>query len=141
VIEGFGVELNNIEFAAFMIGVAGFALGGGNAGTFTVKTKFSRYVGRDVFVAVEAKPALALFGKSFVATFASLLKFLVCLGNVARADELFEKAFCISICLSAKLCRYEHRKHHDDGCSNRLGCFRHARAYPISNGAPQRHEM
>lgn len=41
VIEGFGIKLNNIEFAAFMIGVAGFALGGGNAWTFAVKTAFS----------------------------------------------------------------------------------------------------
>jgi hypothetical protein len=58
-IESFGIKLDDIEFAALVIGVAGFAFGGGNARTFAMKTKLCRDVCSNFLVALQAKAALA----------------------------------------------------------------------------------
>lgn len=89
-IERLSIELNNIKFAAFVVGVAGLTLGLGNIGTFAVKAELSGNVGCDILVAVETKAALAFFGKCFVAALAGFFEFDVGVGDVAGADKFFK---------------------------------------------------
>lgn len=53
VIKRFGVKLNDIGFAALVVGVAGFAFRCCDAGALAVKAMFAGNVGRDVLVAFE----------------------------------------------------------------------------------------
>lgn len=76
-----------------------------------------------------------------MATFASLLEFDVGVGDLAGTNQFFKQAFGLRVRLNAELRSYRHRKHHDDGRDKRHESFRHARAYPINNGAPQRREL
>ena len=61
VIERFGVKLNDIGFAALVVGMTGLAFRSCNAWALTVKTELTGDVGGDVLVAIKTETALAGF--------------------------------------------------------------------------------
>ena len=89
-IERLTIELNDIKFAALVVGMASLTLGLCNVRTFAMEAEFSGNVGSNLLVAVETKPTLAFFGKRFVAALAGFFEFDVGVGDVAGADKFFE---------------------------------------------------
>ena len=57
-----------------------------------METCLSRNIPRDLLMAFEAKAPLLLFREGLVAVFTFLFKLAVRLNDVARRDQLFEKA-------------------------------------------------
>ncbi len=60
VIEGLGIEKNDVGFAALMIGVTSFAFRGRHFRVLAVEPSPSRNIFSDLLMAFEAKPALFL---------------------------------------------------------------------------------
>ena len=110
-IECFGIKLNDIKFAAFVIRVTGFAFGRCNTRPFTVEAELTGNVSRNVLVTLKTKPPLAFFGKRLVAAFAGFFEFDVRVRYVAWTDQFFKQAFRASSHRTARQPGQQHKDH------------------------------
>lgn len=90
VIEGLRIELDDIGFSAIVVGMTVLAFGKSHIRPLAVETGLVRQIFRDVLMAIETEPSLALFGEGLVTTLTSFFKFGVPLDDLAGHHQFFK---------------------------------------------------
>src|SRR5215813_2624236 len=94
VVEGFAIELNDVEGAALVVGMTGFALALERFGLAAVVVALGLAIRRDRLVTGQAEPRLRFLGKRLMTAFAGPLEVGMPTNQRPRHDQLFEDALC-----------------------------------------------
>src|SRR5262245_53334216 len=92
VVEGFAVELNDVEGAALVLGMTGLALGLERLGVAAVVVALGLAIRRDRLVAGQTQPGLGLLRERLMTALAGLLQLRVGADQWSGHDQLFEDA-------------------------------------------------
>src|SRR4029453_14321615 len=92
VVEGFAIELNDVEVAPLVFGVTGLALALQRFGVAAVVVALGLAIGRDRFVAGQAEPGLGFLRERLMTALAGLLQLRVRADQRSGHDQLFKDA-------------------------------------------------
>jgi len=94
VVEGFAIELNNVERAPLVLGMTALALALERFGMAAVIVALGLAIGGDRLVAGHTEPGLGLLRERLMTALASLLQLRMRADQWSGHDQLFEDALC-----------------------------------------------